>query len=155
MNGKSLNVFASFKMLISDIFIFPFDFKSDLNISGRDQLGDVSRQVWSFVESQCWDAETGDINTANISFWLRTLLQQNSDLVEVVARLERDARDRVRLLEDKLDKTASVSADFTSGLDDLRLNVKAEAEDKELLEEAIGELEVKLQKSEEDKRKKN
>merc|ERR1719458_1498413 len=93
-------------------------------MSGRDQLGDVSRQVWSFVESQCWDAETGDINTANISFWLRTLLQQNSDLVEVVARLERDARDRVRLLEDKLDKTASVSKDFTGGLDDLRLNVK-------------------------------
>ena len=138
-------------MLISDFFIFPFDLKFDLNIAGRDhQLGDVSGQVWSFVESQCWDAETGDINTANISFWLRTLLQQNSDLVEVVARLERDARDRVRLLEDKLDKTATVSVDFATGLDDLRLNVKEEAEDKVLLEEAIGELEVKLQKSEED-----
>ena len=70
--------------------------------------------------------------------------------MEVVARLERDARDRVRLLEDKLDKTASASVDFASGLDDLRLNVKEEAEDKVLLEEAIGELEVKLQKSEED-----
>ena len=33
---------------------------------------------------QCWDADTGAVNTATISFWLRTLLQQNSDLVEVV-----------------------------------------------------------------------
>ena len=32
---------------------------------------------------QCWDADTGAVNTATISFWLRTLLQQNSDLVEV------------------------------------------------------------------------
>ena len=102
------------------------------------------------MESQCWDAETGAISTNNISFWLRTLLQQNSDLVEVVARLERDAGDRVSMLEDKLDKTASVSKNFTGGLEDLTLRVKEEAEDKVLLEEAIGELEVKLQRSEED-----
>lgn len=102
------------------------------------------------MESQCWDAETGDVNTQNITFWLRTLLQQNSDLVEVVARLERDARDRVVLLEEKLDKTSASSADFTGGLDELRQKVKEEAEDKVLLEEAIGDLETKLQKSEED-----
>ena len=102
------------------------------------------------MESQCWDAETGDVNTQNITFWLRTLLQQNSDLVEVVARLERDARDRVVLLEEKLDKTSASSADFTGGLHELRQKVKEEAEDKVLLEEAIGDLETKLQNSEED-----
>merc|ERR1719410_2777146 len=90
------------------------------------ELGEVSAQVWSFVESQCWDADTGAVNTATISFWLRTLLQQNSDLVEVVARLERDARDRVQLLEEKLDKTAASSADFTGGLEELRQKVKEE-----------------------------
>merc|ERR1719410_610296 len=93
---------------------------------GGGELGEVSAQVWSFVESQCWDADTGAVNTATISFWLRTLLQQNSDLVEVVARLERDARDRVVLLEEKLDKTAASSADFTGGLEELRQKVKEE-----------------------------
>ena len=67
-----------------------------------------------------------------------------------MARLERDARDRVVLLEEKLDKTAASSADFTGGLEELRQKVKEEAEDKVMLEEAIGDLETKLQKSEED-----
>ena len=56
------------------------------------ELREVGSQVWTFIESQCWDTETGDIHTQNITFWLRTLLQQNSDLVEVVAKLERDAQ---------------------------------------------------------------
>ena len=32
------------------------------------------------------------VDTANVTFWLRTLLQQNSDLVEVVAKLEAGTR---------------------------------------------------------------
>ena len=32
------------------------------------------------------------MDTANVTFWLRTLLQQNSDLVEVVAKLEAGTR---------------------------------------------------------------
>ena len=34
----------------------------------------------------------GIVDTANVTFWLRTLLQQNSDLVEVVAKLEAGSR---------------------------------------------------------------
>ena len=34
------------------------------------------------------DTKDGVVDTANVTFWLRTLLQQNSDLVEVVAKLE-------------------------------------------------------------------
>ena len=34
------------------------------------------------------DTKDGMVDTANVTFWLRTLLQQNSDLVEVVAKLE-------------------------------------------------------------------
>ena len=34
----------------------------------------------------------GIVDTANVTFWLRTLLQQNSDLVEVVAKLEAGTR---------------------------------------------------------------
>ena len=63
------------------------------------ELREVGSQVWTFIESQCWDSESGDINTQNITFWLRTLLQQNSDLVEVVAKLEKDAQARVEILE--------------------------------------------------------
>merc|ERR1712117_839049 len=76
-------------------------------VTDVSELGEVSKQVWTFVESQCWDADTGHVNTQNITFWLRTLLQQNSDLVEVVAKLERDARDRVTILEEKLNKTTA------------------------------------------------
>lgn len=56
---------------------------------GQEQ--DVSKQVWDFVESQCFHGTEG-VDTANVTFWLRTLLQQNSDLVEVVAKLEADTR---------------------------------------------------------------
>merc|ERR1719410_2692016 len=111
---------------------------------GAGELGEVSAQVWSFVESQCWDADTGAVNTATISFWLRTLLQQNSDLVEVVARLERDARDRVQLLEDKLGRTGEVREELTGSLQQQRV------EDKAVMEEAIAELEARLQTSMED-----
>ena len=69
------------------------------------ELREVGSQVWSFIESQCWDTETGDVHSQNITFWLRTLLQQNSDLVEVVAKLERDAQARVEILGNKLEKT--------------------------------------------------
>ena len=114
------------------------------------ELREVGSQVWSFIESQCWDSETGDINTQNITFWLRTLLQQNSDLVEVVAKLERDAQARVDILETKLEKTVLTSASFTDGLEDLHDRLKDESEDKCLLEEAITDLESKLQRTMED-----
>ena len=114
------------------------------------ELREVGSQVWTFIESQCWDTETGDIHTQNITFWLRTLLQQNSDLVEVVARLEKDAQKRVEILENKLEKTVLTSASFTDGLEDLHLRLSDESEDKCLLEEAITDLESKLQKTMED-----
>ena len=49
---------------------------------------EVVGQVWDFVEGQCFPGTSGTADTANVTFWLRTLLQQNSDLVEAVARLE-------------------------------------------------------------------
>ena len=61
----------------------------------------------------------------------------------MVARLERDARDRVQLLEDKLGKTSEVREELTSSL-------QARAEDRAVMEEAIGELEARLQTSMED-----
>ena len=118
--------------------------------STSGELRDMGSQVWTFIESQCWDTETGDIHTQNITFWLRTLLQQNSDLVEVVARLEKDAQKRVEILENKLEKTVLTSASFTDGLEDLHLRLSDESEDKCLLEEAITDLESKLQKTMED-----
>lgn len=114
------------------------------------ELREVGSQVWTFIESQCWDTETGDIHTQNITFWLRTLLQQNSDLVEVVAKLEKDAQARVEILENKLDKTVLSSTSFTDGLEDLHDRLKDESEDKCLLEEAITDLESKLQRTMED-----
>jgi len=66
-----------------------------------DEGTEVARQVWDFVEAQCFpgrpegtmvegtvSTSEGIVDTANVTFWLRTLLQQNSDLVEVVAKLE-------------------------------------------------------------------
>ena len=79
--------------------------------STSGELRDMGSQVWTFIESQCWDSETGDIHTQNITFWLRTLLQQNSDLVEVVAKLERDAQARVDMLETKLEKTVMIKTE--------------------------------------------
>ena len=38
------------------------------------------------------NSSDGIVDTANVTFWLRTLLQQNSDLVEVVAKLEAGSR---------------------------------------------------------------
>ena len=114
------------------------------------ELREVGSQVWTFIESQCWDTETGDIHTQNITFWLRTLLQQNSDLVEVVAKLEKDAQARGEILENKLDKTVLSSTSFTDGLEDLHDRLKDESEDKCLLEEAITDLESKLQRTMED-----
>ena len=114
------------------------------------ELREVGSQVWSFIESQCWDTETGDIHSQNITFWLRTLLQQNSDLVEVVAKLEKDAQARVEILEHKLEKTVLTSTTFTDGLEDLHERLKDESEDKCLLEEAITDLESKLQRTMED-----
>ena len=114
------------------------------------ELREVGSQVWTFIESQCWDTETGDIHTQNITFWLRTLLQQNSDLVEVVAKLEKDAQARVEILEHKLEKTVLTSTTFTDGLEDLHERLKDESEDKCLLEEAITDLESKLQRTMED-----
>ena len=61
----------------------------------------------------------------------------------MVARLERDARDRVQLLEDKLGKTSEVREELASSL-------QARAEDRAVMEEAIGELEARLQTSMED-----
>ena len=113
-------------------------------------LREVGSQVWSFIESQCWDTETGHIHSQNITFWLRTLLQQNSDLVEVVAKLEKDAQARVEILEHKLEKTVLTSTTFTDGLEDLHDRLKDESEDKCLLEEAITDLESKLQRTMED-----
>ena len=101
------------------------------------KLGEVSQQVWTFVQSQCFDSDTGDINTNNVTFWLRTLLQQNSDLVEMIAKQEKDVKERV-------------DNNFAESLEELRRQVKEEAEDKVILEEAIGELEMKLMRSEED-----
>ena len=60
--------------------------------SDHEQPPDVSRQVWDFVESQCFVPGSNSVDTANVTFWLRTLLQQNSDLVEVVAKLEEQSR---------------------------------------------------------------
>ena len=114
------------------------------------ELREVGSQVWSFIESQCWDTETGDVHSQNITFWLRTLLQQNSDLVEVVAKLERDAQARVEILGNKLEKTVLTSTTFTDGLEDLHDRLKDESEDKCLLEEAITDLESKLQRTMED-----
>lgn len=113
------------------------------------ELTDMSTQVWEFVESQCFNSD-GDIHQQNITFWLRTLLQQNSDLVEVVAKLEKESKERVQLLESKLNKTASSAFDLNGGLVELQKRLKDEIDDKLLLEEAIAELEVKLKESVED-----
>lgn len=110
------------------------------------KLGEVSQQVWTFVESQCFDSESGDINSNNVTFWLRTLLQQNSDLVEMVAKLEKTAKEKSELDN----RRREGSGDFTERLEELQQKVKEEADDKVMLEEAIGELEMKLQRSEED-----
>jgi len=109
----------------------------------------MSTQVWEFVESQCFNSD-GDIHQQNITFWLRTLLQQNSDLVEVVAKLEKESKERVQLLESKLDKTVGSASDLNDGLAELQKKLKTETDDKLLLEEAIAELEVKLKESIED-----
>ena len=85
----------------------------------EQELTDMSTQVWEFVESQCFNSE-GDIHQQNITFWLRTLLQQNSDLVEVVAKLEKESKERVHLLESKLNKTANSAADLNGGLVEIR-----------------------------------
>merc|ERR1719483_34707 len=113
------------------------------------ELTDMSTQVWEFVESQCFNSD-GDIHQQNITFWLRTLLQQNSDLVEVVAKLEKESKERVQLLEKKLNKTATSAADLNGGLVEIHKKLKEEADDKILLEEAISELEEKLKESIED-----
>jgi len=73
--------------------------------SKTDEGTEVARQVWDFVEAQCFpgrpegtmmepmvSSSEGLVDTANVTFWLRTLLQQNSDLVEVVAKLEAGSR---------------------------------------------------------------
>ena len=62
----------------------------------------------------------------------------------MVARLERDARDRVQLLEDKLGRTGEVREELTGSLQQQR------AEDRAVMEEAISELEARLQTSMED-----
>ena len=62
----------------------------------------------------------------------------------MVARLERDARDRVQLLEDKLGRTGEVREELTGSLQQQR------AEDRAVMEEAIAELETRLQTSMED-----
>merc|ERR1719483_1240146 len=93
------------------------------------ELTDMSTQVWEFVESQCFNSD-GDIHQQNITFWLRTLLQQNSDLVEVVAKLEKESNERVVLLESKLNKTVSCSLDLDGGLVEIHKKLKEEADDK-------------------------
>merc|ERR1719483_1269872 len=113
------------------------------------ELTDMSTQVWEFVESQCFNSD-GDIHQQNITFWLRTLLQQNSDLVEVVAKLEKESKERVQLLESKLNKTATSAADLNGGLVEIQRRLQDETDDKLLLEEAITELELKLKESVED-----
>jgi len=136
------------------------NFKNNMNISNNksvspqphhheQELTDMSKQVWEFVESQCFNSD-GDIHQQNITFWLRTLLQQNSDLVEVVAKLEKESNERVVLLESKLNKTVSCSLDLDGGLVEIHKKLKEEADDKILLEEAISELEEKLKESIED-----
>ena len=67
-----------------------------------------------------------------------------------MARLEREARDRVALLEAKLNKTVGCASDFAGGLEEFQLKLKEETDDKLLLEDAITELETKLKESEED-----
>merc|ERR1712106_767169 len=113
------------------------------------ELTDMSTQVWEFVESQCFNSD-GDIHQQNITVWLRTLLQQNSDLVEVVAKLEKESKERVQLLESKLNKTATSAADLNGGLVEIQKRLQDETDDKLLLEEAITELEFKLKESVED-----
>ena len=115
----------------------------------EQELTDMSTQVWEFVESQCFNSE-GDIHQQNITFWLRTLLQQNSDLVEVVAKLEKESKERVQLLESKLNKTANSAADLNGGLVEIQKRLKDETDDKLILEGAIAELEEKLKESVED-----
>jgi len=115
----------------------------------EQELTDMSTQVWEFVESQCFNSD-GNIHQQNITFWLRTLLQQNSDLVEVVAKLEKESKERVQLLESKLNKTANSASDLNGGLVELQKKLKEETDDKILLEEAIAELELKLKESVED-----
>ena len=44
------------------------------------------------MEGMVSSSEGTMVDTANVTFWLRTLLQQNSDLVEVVAKLEAGTR---------------------------------------------------------------
>merc|ERR1712106_658804 len=113
------------------------------------ELTDMSTQVWEFVESQCFNSD-GDIHQQNITVWLRTLLQQNSDLVEVVAKLEKESKERVQLLESKLNKTATSAADLNGGLVEIQKRLQDETDDRLLLEEAITELELKLKESVED-----
>ena len=110
---------------------------------------DLSKQVWEFVESQCF-TEGGEVHHQNVAFWLRTLLQQNSDLVEVVAKLERESNDRVSLLESKLNKTSKSASDLTGGLADLNTKIKEDEEYKQLMEDTIKELETKLKDCAED-----
>merc|ERR1712106_979697 len=115
------------------------------------ELTDMSTQVWEFVESQCFNSD-GDIHQQNITFWLRTLLQQNSDLVEVVAKVERESKERVSLLESKLNQTSKSASDVTGGLEHFHNKIREDEEYKQLMEDTIKELEIKLKDCVEDNR---
>jgi len=110
---------------------------------------DLTKQVWEFVESQCF-TEEGEVHHQNVAFWLRTLLQQNSDLVEVVAKVERESKDRVSLLESKLNQTSKSASDVTGGLEHFHNKIREDEEYKQLMEDTIKELEIKLKDCVED-----